>query len=152
MCSWYSLFQVLFSMAGREMDSNFQFRARRPGVFDGSLSSAPFNSLRVSTKTTRFLHEGPMVRIRLPPAESLSLGRIRFRRSRIPAFRAGVRGWLSDRVGRDAQGFPFRANRRQYLCRAIFQYRSAAGRREYHAGPNEVGPSPGSTCGRSVDL
>jgi hypothetical protein len=33
---------------------------------------------------------------------------------------------LGDRVGRDAQGFPFRANRRQYLCRAIFQYRSAA--------------------------
>src|ERR1700724_3816848 len=43
-----------------------------------------------------------------------------------PAFRAGVRGWLGDRVGRDAQGFPLRANRRQYLCRAIFQYRSAA--------------------------
>ena len=38
--------------------------------FDGSLSSAPFKSLRVSTKTTRFLHEGPMVRIRLPPAGS----------------------------------------------------------------------------------
>src|SRR5580700_1278269 len=32
----------------------------------------------------------------------------------------------TDRVGRDAQGFPFRGNRRQYLCRAIFQYRSAA--------------------------
>src|SRR6516162_5703167 len=39
--------------------------------FDGSLSSAPFKSLGVSTKTTRFLHEGPMVRIRLPPAVSL---------------------------------------------------------------------------------
>ena len=47
-------------------------------------------------------------------------------RSRIPAFRAGVRGWLGDQVGRDAQGFPFCANRRQYLCRPIFQYRSAA--------------------------
>src|ERR1700738_2829508 len=69
---------------------------------------------------------GPKVRIHLPPAESLSLGRIHFRRSRTPAFRAGVRGWLGDWVGRDAQGFPFRANRRQYLCRAIFQYRSAA--------------------------
>ena len=38
--------------------------------FDGSLSSAPFKSLRVSTKTTRFLHEGPRVRIRLPPPKS----------------------------------------------------------------------------------
>jgi hypothetical protein len=34
-----------------------------------------------------------MVRIHFPPAESLSLSRIRFRRSRTPAFRAGVRGW-----------------------------------------------------------
>ena len=47
-------------------------------------------------------------------------------RSRTPAFRAGVGGWLGDAVGRDAQGFPIRANLRQYLCRAIFQYRSAA--------------------------
>src|SRR6266851_10347936 len=48
------------------------------------------------------LYGGPRVRIRFPPAESLSLGRIHFRRSRTPAFRAGVRGWLGDRVGRDA--------------------------------------------------
>jgi hypothetical protein len=34
-----------------------------------------------------------------PPAERPSLSRIRFRRSRTPAFRAGVRGWLGDRVG-----------------------------------------------------
>jgi len=67
-----------------------------------------------------------MVRIRLPPAESQSLGRIRVRGSRTPAFRAGVRGWFGGAVGRDAQGFPIRANLRQYLCRAIFQYRSAA--------------------------
>jgi hypothetical protein len=66
-----------------------------------------------------------MVRILFPPAESPSLSRIRFRRSRTPAFRASVRGWLGDWVGRDAQGFPFRANRWQYLYRAIFQYRSA---------------------------
>jgi hypothetical protein len=46
--------------------------------------------------------------------------------SRTPAFRTGVRGWLSDRVGRDAQGFRYRADRRQYLCRAIFQYRRVA--------------------------
>ena len=69
---------------------------------------------------------GPRVRIHLPPAESQSLGRIRVRGSRTPAFRAGVGGWLGDAVGRDAQGFPIRANLRQYLCRAIFQYRSAA--------------------------
>ena len=49
-----------------------------------------------------------------------------FEGSRTPAFRAGVRGWFGDAVGRDAQGFPIRANLRQYLCRAIFQYRSAA--------------------------
>jgi hypothetical protein len=42
------------------------------------------------------------VRIHSAPAESLSLGRIHFRRSRTRAFRAGVRGWLGDRVGRDA--------------------------------------------------
>ena len=42
--------------------------------------------------------------IHLPPADSPSLARIRVRRSRTPAFRAGVRGWLGDRVGRDAQG------------------------------------------------
>ena len=71
-------------------------------------------------------HGGPRVRIHLPPAESQSLGRIRVRGSRTPAFRAGVGGWLGDAVGRDAQGFPIRANLRQYLCRAIFQYRSAA--------------------------
>jgi hypothetical protein len=46
---------------------------------------------------------GPRVRIRLPPAESQSLSRIRFRRSRTQAFRAGVRGWLGERVGRDAR-------------------------------------------------
>ena len=39
---------------------------------------------------------------------------------------AAVRGWLGDRVGRDAQLGQDRANWRQYLCRAIFQYRSAA--------------------------
>jgi hypothetical protein len=48
---------------------------------------------------------GPMVRIRLP-AESLSLAPSRSRTWRTPAFRAGVRGWLGDRVGRDAQVGP----------------------------------------------
>src|ERR1700732_1969922 len=68
----------------------------------------------------------PEVRIHLPPADSQSLSRSRFRRSRTPLFRAGLGSWLGDRVSRDAPGFPLRANRRQYLCRAIFQYRSAA--------------------------
>ncbi len=44
------------------------------------------------------------VRIHLPPAESPSLSPSCFRGSRTPAFRAAVRGWLGDRVGRDAQG------------------------------------------------
>jgi hypothetical protein len=51
-----------------------------------------------------FSGAGLRVRIRFPPAESQSLSRIRYRRSRTPAFRAGVRGWLGDPVGRDAQG------------------------------------------------
>jgi hypothetical protein len=67
----------------------------------------------------------PKVRIRLPPADSQSLSRSRFRRSRTPLFRAGLDSWLGDRVSRDAPGSPLRANRRQYLCRAIFQYRNA---------------------------
>src|ERR1700751_3376652 len=69
---------------------------------------------------------GPMVRIHLSPADSPSLSRSHFRASRTRAFPAGVRGSLDDGVSRDAAGFPLRANRRQCLCRAIFQYRSAA--------------------------
>jgi hypothetical protein len=45
---------------------------------------------------------------------------------REPRLSARVCGWFGDAVGRDAQGFPIRPNLRQYLCRAIFQYRSAA--------------------------
>src|SRR5262249_45480088 len=58
-------------------------------------------SRSIRTKRTPS-QEGPAVRISSPPAESLSLGRIHFRRSRTPTFRAGVRGWLGDQVGRDA--------------------------------------------------
>jgi len=68
----------------------------------------------------------PMVRIHLLPADSPSLSRSHFRASRTRAFPAGVRGSLDDGVSRDAVGFPLRANRRQCLCRAIFQYRIAA--------------------------
>jgi hypothetical protein len=103
----------------------------------GRLTSAPRREIdKLAPGASTFPHlrsrtggssrEGPRVRIHLPPAESQSLGRIRVRGSRTPAFRAGVRGWFGDAVGRDAQGFPIRANLRQYLCRAIFQYRSAA--------------------------
>jgi len=69
---------------------------------------------------------GPTVRIHFPPADSQSLSRSRFSRSRTPLFRAGLGSWLGDRVSRDAPGSRLRANRRQYLCRPIFQYRSAA--------------------------
>ena len=69
---------------------------------------------------------GPRIRILLPPADSQSLSRSRFSGSRAPLFRAGLGSWLGDRVSRDAPGSPLRANRRQYLCRPIFQYRSAA--------------------------
>ena len=46
-----------------------------------------------------------MVRIHFPPAESPSLSRSCFRGSRTPAFRAAMRGWLGDRVGRDHRVF-----------------------------------------------
>src|ERR1700720_2092029 len=84
----------------------------------------------------------PEVRIHLPPAESPSLSRSHFRASRTRAFPAGVRGSLDDGVSRDAAGFPLRANRRQCLCRAIFQYRSEA---------DVVATVPGRS-GRSQDL
>src|SRR6202035_2188931 len=69
----------------------------------------------------------PEVRIHLPPADSLSLFRGRFRRSRT-RLRAGLRGWLANRSAETRWVFRYRVNRGQYLCRAIFQYRGAAGR------------------------
>jgi len=44
------------------------------------------------------------LRIHFPPADSPSLAGNRFHRQRTPAFRAGVRGWLGNRVGRDGHG------------------------------------------------
>jgi hypothetical protein len=70
----------------------------------------------------------PEVRIHLPPADSLSLSRSRFRRSRT---RLSARVWAAGLATGSAETrrvFRYRVNRRQYLCRAIFQYRSAAGR------------------------
>ena len=70
----------------------------------------------------------PEVRIHLPPADSLSLSRSRFRRSRT---RLSARVWPAGLPTGSAETrwvFRYRVNRRQYLCRAIFQYRGAAGR------------------------
>src|SRR6266566_3754952 len=78
------------------------------------------------TASSAALAGGPMVRIRLPPAERPSLSRSCFRASRTPLSArlcaAGLATGSAEtrRMGQD------RANRRQYLCRAIFQYRSAA--------------------------
>ena len=67
-----------------------------------------------------------MVRIHFPPAESPSLSRSCCRGSRTPVFRAAVRGGLVTGSAETRRVFQDSANRRQYLCRAIFQYRSAA--------------------------
>src|SRR6266404_4251350 len=56
-----------------------------------------------------------------------------------------------DPVGRDAQGFPFRANRRQYLCRAIFQYRSAADGVGENATPVPIKSGRSPELDRAVD-
>jgi hypothetical protein len=68
-------------------------------------------------------HAVPMVRIRFPPAASLGLAQTRPFKAEKPAFPRGCAPWWSAETrstGRDC------ANRRGYLCRAIFQYRSAA--------------------------
>src|SRR3984957_8448741 len=70
----------------------------------------------------------PEVRIHSPPADSLSLSRSRFRRSRT---RLSARVWAAGLATGSAEtrrGFRYRVNPGQYLCRAIFQYRGAAGR------------------------
>ena len=67
-----------------------------------------------------------MVRIHFPPAESPSLSPSCCRGSRTPAFCAAVRGGLATGSAETRRVLQDRANRRQYLCRAIFQYRSAA--------------------------
>ena len=105
----------------REMDSNHRSPARKSRFL---LRKANCGTEREQPKRV-VSYAVPMVRIHLPPGDSQSLSRSRFRWSRTPLFRAGLGSWLGDRVSRDAPGFPLRANRRQYLCRAIFQYRSA---------------------------
>jgi len=68
---------------------------------------------------------------------------------REPRFSARV--WaagLATGSARDAPGFPLRANRRQYLCRAIFQYRSADEVVHENAAPvpTKLGLLRGGTC------
>src|SRR5580700_2846446 len=73
-------------------------------------------------RNDRFSRAGPMVRIRFPPADSPFSPAATFE-GREPPLSARV--WaagLATGSARDAPGFPFRANRRQYLCRAIFRY------------------------------
>src|ERR1700738_811073 len=70
-------------------------------------AACPSQQRAVEGPTTKLaLARGPKVRIHLPPAESLSLSPSCFRGSRTAAFRAAVRGWLGNRVGRDAQERP----------------------------------------------
>jgi len=86
-----------------------------------------------------------MVRIHFPPAESPSLSPSCLRGSRTPlsarlcAAGLATRSAETRRLGQD------RANRRQYLCRAIFQYRSAADGVGENATPVPIksGRSPG---------
>ena len=61
---------------------------------------------RWNLASTTFPDAGPMVRIRFPPADSPTLARIRFRRSRTPAFRAGMPGCVPGAVDREPRGPP----------------------------------------------
>src|SRR6201987_1677117 len=104
-------------------------RKKRGAELSGGIVKEPRRyprNARNAAEIHGFCAAVPQVRIHLPPAASPSLSRSHFRASRTRAFPAGVRGSLDDGVSRDAAGFPLGANRRQCLCRAIFQYRSAA--------------------------
>src|ERR1700719_93885 len=88
----------------------------------------------------------PEVRIHLPPADSPSLSRSAFE-DQEPGLSARL--WavgLAPGSAETHRVFQDRANRRQYLCRAIFQYRSAADRVGENATPVPIksGPSPSS--------
>jgi hypothetical protein len=109
---------------------------RRPGVG---------TEIREAARQT-VSREGPAVRIRLPPAESQSLAGLYLRGSRTPAFRAGFLAAFSARSAESRRARQYRTNLRQYLCRAIFQYRisgDAQSRQvvglKSQASPNEVG-------------
>jgi len=108
----------------REMDSNHRSRHERAGFCCGRRIAGP----SAGSQKGLFFYAVPMVRIHLPPADSLSLSRSSFRRSRT---RLSARVWAAGLATGSAETrrvFRYRVNRRQYLCRAIFQYRGAAGR------------------------
>jgi hypothetical protein len=72
---------------------------------------------------TELSHAEPEVRIHLPPADSLGLAQTRPLQVEKPAV---PRGCALAEVGGDTKYCRKCANRRCYLCRAIFQYRSVA--------------------------
>ena len=81
-------------------------------------------------------HGGPRVRIHLPPADSPSLAQTQplpVKKRAVPRGCAPLRSAETRSTGRN------RANRRCYLCRAIFQYRVATdgiGQRRPRPGPS----------------
>src|SRR6478609_3850786 len=96
----------------------------------------------------------PEVRIHLPPADSPSLSRIPLRRSRTPAFRAGVRGWLDGGSAETPRCFDIAPTDGDisvgpYSSTAVPLMGSAGMRPRI---PTNSGPSPGLTCGRSLKL
>src|SRR4029077_16073828 len=113
----------------------------------------PFGpAIRLPQQKPALSCRGPMVRIHLPPAESLSLSRSCFecREPRLSArlCAAGLATGSAEtcRVSQD------RANRRQYLCRAIFQYRSAADGVGENATPIPIKSGRSPKLDRAVDL
>jgi len=70
---------------------------------------------------------GPRVRIPPPSQQRVSLSTASAFEGREPRLSARVcAAGLATRSAETRRAFQFRANLRQYLCRAIFQYRSAA--------------------------
>jgi hypothetical protein len=101
-------------------------------------SSLSVRHLRLAEPREPSRRAVPMVRIRFPPADSLGLAQTRPLQVEKPAVPRGCappRSAETRSTGRNC------ANWRCYLCRAIFQYRSAA------AVARAVGPRPSLTCG-----
>src|SRR4029077_8549189 len=65
---------------------------------------------------------------------------------------AAVRGGLATRSAEARRALQDRANRRQYLCRAIFQYRSAADGVGENATPVPIKSGRSPKLDRAVDL
>jgi len=85
----------------------------------------PERSNKTASTSGFFFAGGPRVRIHLSPAESPSLSRIRFRKSRTRLSARVCAAGLATGSAETRRVFRYHANRRRYLCRAIFQYRSA---------------------------